>query len=187
VCEVLSLDRDSEAQVTPVRTTSQEAWPGAERKGREPPGKSRGGTPTGERPPLGPRRARTQMGLRKRRGLVCPARHHETLRLSAFRLPLFLERDVLRKPATTFRHHAPAQARLAKLRRVCTAGIIGAARGAVPTHRLAALRDRRFRISGLRRHLSVAMRCASDPCLLHNSSLKCGATMIAGRGRYHYF
>ena len=28
---------------------SQEAWPGAERKGRKPPGESRGGTPTGER------------------------------------------------------------------------------------------------------------------------------------------
>ena len=37
---------------------SQEAWPGAERKGREPPGKSRGGTPTGERVPLDARRIR---------------------------------------------------------------------------------------------------------------------------------
>ena len=32
-----------------MATASQEAWPGAERKGREPPGESRGGTPSGER------------------------------------------------------------------------------------------------------------------------------------------
>ena len=37
---------------------SQEAWPGAERNGREPASKSRGGTPTGERVPLDARRIR---------------------------------------------------------------------------------------------------------------------------------
>jgi hypothetical protein len=54
--EVLSLDWDRRGRVTPARqirraAASQEDWPGAEQKGRKPPGKSRGGTPTGERPP----------------------------------------------------------------------------------------------------------------------------------------
>ncbi len=57
--EVLSLDWDRQARVTPAcAPASQEAWPGAERKGREPPGESRGGTPTGERVPLDARRTR---------------------------------------------------------------------------------------------------------------------------------
>ena len=56
VREVHSLDWDREGRVTPVQpmrlaTASQEAWPGAERKGRKPPGENRGGTPTGERIP----------------------------------------------------------------------------------------------------------------------------------------
>jgi hypothetical protein len=61
--EVLSLDWDRRGRVTPARqmrraATSQEDWPGAERKGREPPGKSRGGTPTGERASPSARRIR---------------------------------------------------------------------------------------------------------------------------------
>ena len=55
--EVLSLDWDRRGRVTPARqmrraAASQEDWPGAERKGRKPSGKSCGGTPTGERPLL---------------------------------------------------------------------------------------------------------------------------------------
>ena len=54
---VLPLDWDRRRRVTPARTGSQEAWPGAE-SGGEGPDKSRGGTPTGERAPLSARRIR---------------------------------------------------------------------------------------------------------------------------------
>jgi hypothetical protein len=37
-----------------MATASQEAWPGAERKGRKPPGESRGGAPRGEPPSVPP-------------------------------------------------------------------------------------------------------------------------------------
>jgi hypothetical protein len=61
-----------------MATASQEAWPGAERKGREPPGESRGGTPSGE-----PRPKRVRVVT-----LARVARSSENqMRLSAFRFP----------------------------------------------------------------------------------------------------
>jgi hypothetical protein len=55
---VLPLDWDRNARVTPVRTKSQEAWPGAEPRTAMSSGKRRSGTPTGVRAPLSARRIR---------------------------------------------------------------------------------------------------------------------------------
>jgi hypothetical protein len=63
---------------------SQEAWPGAERKGREPPGKSRGGTPTGERPLLILPRMRGRMGGGRAASVDAD---RVSMRLPAFRFP----------------------------------------------------------------------------------------------------
>jgi hypothetical protein len=103
VREVLSLDWDRRARVTPVLAArdlrpsvgagffgscalaaSQEAWPGAERKGREPPGKSRGGTPTGERPLLILPRMRGRMGGGRAASVDAD---RVSMRLPAFRFP----------------------------------------------------------------------------------------------------
>ena len=72
---------------------SQEAWPGAERKGREPPGKSRGGTPTGERVPLDARRIRLM-----RTGTPCVCRRSASLYFVAR-----MERSVIRGSAFKLR------------------------------------------------------------------------------------
>ena len=55
---VLPQDWDRNARVTPVRTKSQEAWPGVEPRTAMSLRKSRGGTPTGVRAPLSARRIR---------------------------------------------------------------------------------------------------------------------------------
>ena len=57
---VLPQDWDRNARVTPVRTKSQEAWPGVEPRTAMSLRKSRGGTPTGVRAPSSARRAQAR-------------------------------------------------------------------------------------------------------------------------------
>ena len=72
---VLPLGWDRKARVTPVPTTSQETWPGAEPRGQSL-GESRGGAPKGERAAISAR--------------LCSAEHgHGRCAFSALRLPLF--------------------------------------------------------------------------------------------------
>jgi hypothetical protein len=66
-----------EGRVTPVSTASQEAWPGLSLWDQRPSGKSRGGTPTGERAERSARAA--PQGAEDK---------HQ--RLPAFRFPFFL-------------------------------------------------------------------------------------------------
>jgi hypothetical protein len=72
---VLPLGWDRKARVTPMRTTSQETWPGAEPRGQSL-GERRGGAPKGERAAISAR--------------PCSAEHgHGRCAFSALRLPLF--------------------------------------------------------------------------------------------------
>jgi hypothetical protein len=79
---VLPLGWDRKARVTPVPTTSQETWPGAEPRGQSL-GESRGGAPKGERAAISAR--------------LCSAEHgHGRCAFSALRLPLFFWRRKIR-------------------------------------------------------------------------------------------
>ena len=79
---VLPLGWDRKARVTPVRTASQETWPGAEPRGQSL-GKRRGGAPKGERAAIS--------------ALPCSAEHgHGRCAFSALRLPLFFWRQKIR-------------------------------------------------------------------------------------------
>jgi hypothetical protein len=86
-----SLDWDRRRRVTPVQTTSQEAWPEAEPLGWNTPlGESRGGTPSSVRAPKG------RAPHRKMRRLV-------TLRLPAFRFLQFSSFFVARMERSAIR------------------------------------------------------------------------------------
>jgi hypothetical protein len=74
---VLPLGWDRKARVTPVRTASQETWPGAEPRGQSL-GESRGGAPKGERAVISARPCSAEYG-------------HGRCAFSALRLLLFLE------------------------------------------------------------------------------------------------
>jgi hypothetical protein len=79
---VLPLGWDRKARVTPVRTTSQETWPGAEPRGQSL-GERRGGAPKGERAAISAR--------------LCSVEHgHGRCAFSALRLPLFFWRQKIR-------------------------------------------------------------------------------------------
>ena len=79
---VLPLGWDRKARVTPMRTTSQETWPGAEPRGQSL-GERRGGAPKGERAAISAR--------------PCSAEHgHGRCAFSALRLPLFFWRRKIR-------------------------------------------------------------------------------------------
>jgi hypothetical protein len=83
-----SLDWDRRRRVTPVQTTSQEAWPEAEPLGwNTPSGESRGGTPSSVRAPKG------RAPHRKMRRLV-------TLRLPAFRFLQLILEVLIRRSST---------------------------------------------------------------------------------------
>ena len=91
---------------------SQEAWPGAERKGREPPGKSRGGTPTGERVPLDARRIRLM-----RTGSPCVCRRSASLFFVAR-----MERSVIRGRSTSLNADPGLRSAPSGLRRLIKLG-----------------------------------------------------------------